>query len=323
MEGHAVVLWQPGKDPGIVAGLAGTRTYPLNSSFRPSYNMAVNLVGQVGREQAAALLESSFAQFQADRAVVGTARQARRSRQSMDEAKVSCQLGDFAEYAAIRRELSQREGDQARERSASRRAEAIRSLQQLHRGDIIRVPGGRRAGIAVVLDPSASGKDSPQPLVLTEGRQVKRLSVADFPVPVAAIERIRIPASFSARSANHRRDLAATMRNRLEHADLGPRPGRAATARASQAARASQPEGAAPAARIARSRRSADGSASTPATAARTATSTPGRRSSISGCSGRPRRWNAGSRAAPTSSRGPSTGSAEFSPSLVTWTATP
>ena len=224
VEGHAVVLWQPGKDPGIVAGLAGTRTYPLNSSFRPSYNMAVNLVGQVGREQAAALLESSFAQFQADRAVVGTARQARRSRQSMDEARVSCELGDFDEYAAIRRELSQREGDQARERSASRRAEAIRSLQQLHRGDIIRVPGGRRAGIAVVLDPSASGKDSPQPLVLTEGRQVKRLSVADFPVPVAAIERIRIPASFSARSANHRRDLAATMRNRLEHVDLRQRP---------------------------------------------------------------------------------------------------
>ena len=224
VEGHAVVLWQPGKDPGIVAGLAGTRTYPLNSSFRPSYNMAVNLVGQVGREQAAALLESSFAQFQADRAVVGTARQARRSRQSMDQAKVSCQLGDFAEYAAIRRELSQREGDQARERSANRRAEAIRSLQQLRRGDIIRVPGGRRAGIAVVLDPSAGGQDSPQPLVLTAGRQVKRLSAADFPVPVAAIERIRIPASFSARSANHRRDLAATMRNRLEHIDLGQRP---------------------------------------------------------------------------------------------------
>src|SRR5215831_2950762 len=46
VEGHAVVLWQPGMDPGAVAGLAGTRTYPLNSSFRPSYNMAVNLTGE-------------------------------------------------------------------------------------------------------------------------------------------------------------------------------------------------------------------------------------------------------------------------------------
>ena len=76
IEGHAVVLWQPGMDPAAVAGLAGTRTYPLSSSFRPSYNMAVNLVGWAGRKRAAALLESSFAQFQADRAVVGVARQA-------------------------------------------------------------------------------------------------------------------------------------------------------------------------------------------------------------------------------------------------------
>src|SRR5271154_27417 len=48
VEGHAVVLWQPGMDPGAVAGLASTRTYPLNSSFRPSYNMAVNLTGWAG-----------------------------------------------------------------------------------------------------------------------------------------------------------------------------------------------------------------------------------------------------------------------------------
>jgi ATP-dependent RNA helicase HelY len=220
VEGHAVVLWQPGDDPVAVAGLAGTRTYPLNSSFRPSYNMAVNLVGQVGRERAAALLESSFAQFQADRAVVGIARQAREVRKAMREAVASCDRGDFAEYAAIRRELSRREGDQARQRSADRRAEAISSLRRLRRGDIIRVPSGRRAGIAVVLDPFADGKDDPLPLVLTANRQVKRLSVADFPVPVAAIERVRIPASFSVRSANHRRDLAATVRNRLEGTDL-------------------------------------------------------------------------------------------------------
>ncbi len=75
VEGHAVVLWQPDVDPVAVAGLAGTRTYPLTSSFRPSYNMAVNLTGQFGRATATTLLESSFAQFQADRAVVGIARQ--------------------------------------------------------------------------------------------------------------------------------------------------------------------------------------------------------------------------------------------------------
>ena len=59
----------------------------------------------------------------------------------------------------------------------------------------------------------------PGPLVLTEGRQVKRLAVADFPVPAEVIDKIRIPGSFSPRSPQHRKDLAATMRNRLASRD--------------------------------------------------------------------------------------------------------
>src|SRR5579875_3041736 len=79
VEGHAVVLWGPEVDPGRLGGLASTRTYPLRSSFRPSYNMAVNLVGQMGRTAARQLLESSFAQFQADRGVAGLAKNVRRN----------------------------------------------------------------------------------------------------------------------------------------------------------------------------------------------------------------------------------------------------
>jgi ATP-dependent RNA helicase HelY len=262
VEGHAVVLWQPGMDPGAVAGLASTRTYPLNSSFRPSYNMAVNLTGWAGRARASRLLESSFAQFQADRGVVGLTRLLRKDRQAMAElaAAMTCEKGDFAEYAQIRRSLSERERDLSRANATSRRAEAAKSLSLLRPGDIIRVPGGRRAGLAVVLQPglhTARGGDGgngrqghggyrdhgqpahgraagghaadtgtfagftgPGPLVLTEGRQVKRLAVADFPVPAEVIDKIRIPGSFSPRSPQHRKDLAATMRNRLASGDL-------------------------------------------------------------------------------------------------------
>src|SRR5215472_313845 len=234
VEGHAVVLWQPGMDPGAVAGLAGTRTYPLNSSFRPSYNMAVNLTGRAGRARAAALLESSFAQFQADRGVLGLARQVRKNRQAMAElaASMTCSKGDFAEYAQLRRSLSEREGDLSRARATSRRAEAVRSLSQLRPGDIIRVPGGRRAGLAIVLQPGqhpavGNGRPvGPGPLVLTEGRQVKRLAVADFPVPAEVIDKIRIPGSFSPRSPQHRKDLAATMRNRLASRPADAKPSR-------------------------------------------------------------------------------------------------
>src|SRR5215472_7339382 len=216
VEGHAVVLWQPGIDPVAVAGLAGTRTYPLNSSFQPSYNMAVNLVGQVGRERASRLLESSFAQFQADRAVVGLARQARRLRGGTSAP--ACDRGDFAEYARIRAELTQRERELSKHRSASRRAAVVESLGALTRGDVIVVPGGRRAGTAVVLE-RATDKAAPVVLVLTEHRQLKRLSAAETTDPVVPVEAITIPGRFNPRSPQHRRDLASTMRNKLAGLD--------------------------------------------------------------------------------------------------------
>jgi ATP-dependent RNA helicase HelY len=231
VEGHAVVLWQPGMDPGAVAGLAGTRTYPLNSSFRPSYNMAVNLTARVGRKRAAALLESSFAQFQADRGVVGLARRLRRLKEATDDLArhVTCDRGDFMEYAEMRRKLSEAERGQSRSRASAQRADARRALGTLRRGDIIRVPSGRRVGLAVVLNPPPAGDEfSPNradgPLVLTVGGQLKQLSAADFPVPAEPVGRLRIPNSFSERSPKHRRDLVSAMRSKVAGRDLDPSP---------------------------------------------------------------------------------------------------
>lgn len=68
--GHAVVLWSPYVRFDQVARLVGSSSFPLFSSFRPSYNMAVNLVERVDESDAHTLLRQSFAQFQADRAVV-------------------------------------------------------------------------------------------------------------------------------------------------------------------------------------------------------------------------------------------------------------
>jgi ATP-dependent RNA helicase HelY len=49
--------------------------------------------------------------------------------------------------------------------------------------------------------------------VLTADRQVRKLSVADFPVPVESLQRLRIPKSFNPRNPAQRRDLASTLRN--------------------------------------------------------------------------------------------------------------
>lgn len=233
VEGHAVVVWTPETDPSRVAGLASTRTYPLRSSFLPSYNMAVNLVGQMGRAAARELLSSSFAQFQADRAVVGLARQIHRNSEALDGYReaMQCDRGDFAEYTELRARLKARESALAREGAARRRAEAAESLERLRVGDVIRVPSGRRAGVAVVLDPGVHPMSEPRPLVLTEDRWAGRLSLTDFPRPVEPLTRVHVPRHFNHRSPQARRDLASTLRNaRREFDDTRPRRGRAPSA---------------------------------------------------------------------------------------------
>lgn len=232
IEGHAVVLWQRGMDPAALAGLAGTRTYPLRSSFKPSYNMAVNLVGQFGRHTSRELLETSFAQFQADRSVVGISRQVQRNEEGLEgyRESMTCHLGDFEEYSRLRRRLKDRETELAKQGAMQRRAQAAAALEKLKPGDVIHVPTGKFAGLALVLDPGtgAGGRgpverrgwhqqDGPRPLVLTAQRQVKRLGSIDFPVPVEPLERMRIPRSFNARSPQSRRDLASALRTKAGH----------------------------------------------------------------------------------------------------------
>lgn len=109
IEGNAVIQWSPTVDSATAAGLASTRTYPLRSSFSPTYNMSINLVSRFGRERARTSLESSFAQFQADRAVIGLVRQIRKNEAAIqDQLKEAiCHLGDFSDYAGIRREIKE------------------------------------------------------------------------------------------------------------------------------------------------------------------------------------------------------------------------
>ena len=239
VEGHAVVLWGPGVDPVQVAGLASTRTYPLRSSFRPSYNMAVNLVAQLTPAQARELLERSFAQFQADRAVVGLARQVDRNTEALAgyAGSMRCHLGDFAEYAELRARLKERESALAREGAAQRRAAAEQSLERLRVGDVIRVPSGKRSGMAVVVDPGVHPARETRPLVVTEDRWAGRLSPVDFPTPVEPLARVKVPKHFDHRSPQARRDLASTLRNARPGDAPSRRKGRSAAADDAEIAR--------------------------------------------------------------------------------------
>ena len=182
--------------------------------------MAVNLVHQFGRATSRELLEQSFAQFQADKAVVGLARQVHKAEEALDGYReaATCHVGDFMEYAALRRQISDLEKGAARERRMDRREEAMRSLGKLRPGDVIHVPAGKFSGLAVVIDPGHSG-DEPRPYVLTADRQARRLAPMDFPTPVEAIGRMRIPKSFNGRNPAMRRDLATALRSKAHDLD--------------------------------------------------------------------------------------------------------
>ncbi|MGZ4661566.1 MAG: DEAD/DEAH box helicase, partial [Arthrobacter sp.] len=225
VEGHAVVLWQPGTDPTAVAGLASRRTYPLNSSFRPTYNMSINLLAQFGRARAREILESSFAQFQADRSVVGLARQVRSREESLAgyAKSMTCHLGDFTEYARLRRELSDAESATSRTKSRVQKSLSGDSLARLLPGDVVNVPGGRAPGPAVVLS-SDHGSREPRPAVLTLDNQLRRIGTDDLEGPIAPVTRVRIPKSFNAKVPKSRRDLASSVRNALRE-NRPPAPG--------------------------------------------------------------------------------------------------
>ena len=220
VEGDAVVVWHNGLDPRMLAGLASTRTYPLRSSFAPSYNMAVNLVGRLGRNRAREVLETSFAQFQADRGVVGLARQLTRDEDVLEGYRqaMTCHLGDFEEYSRLRRALSDREKELVKEGVQRHRSDIGESLAALNPGDVVIVPSGRRAGPAVVLDRGFEDRAEPRPLLMTLDRQVRRIAPAELTTPLEVIARVKIPKDFSARSAHSRRALATALRDKAAHA---------------------------------------------------------------------------------------------------------
>lgn len=214
-EGHAIVVWHNGLDPRSLAGLASTRTYPLRSSFRPAYTMAVNLVQSIGYSAARKVLESSFAQFQADRAVVGLVRQLRKNEEGLEGYReaMQCHLGDFEDYAALRREINDLEKGAVRQRNAQARMDAAESLASLRPGDIIVIPNRRRGTFAVVLDPGRQGTFDARPNVLTVDRQVRRVSAAEFAGRVDPVSHIVLPRGFDARQAQARRNAANLLRD--------------------------------------------------------------------------------------------------------------
>ena len=220
-EGHAVVVAGPRFDARAVGSLASRRTYPLRSAFRPTPNMAVNLLERFDLSRARETLETSFAQFQADRSVVGLARRARELEDTVASYReaMTCEHGDLLEYARLQEAVAEREKTLARERSEADRARTRSMLGDLRRGEVLALPGGKRRGYAVVLGVDRNVLGGPQvDLLDTEGRR-RILRPGDVPSPPAVIDTLRLPRQDTLGSGKVRKDTAAALRQRLAGQD--------------------------------------------------------------------------------------------------------
>jgi ATP-dependent RNA helicase HelY len=206
--GHAVVVYQRQVPFERVAGLAATRTYDLASSFRPSYNMAVNLVRNYTPDQAHQLLNSSFAQFLADRGVVALERSRQQDLATLEgyRKNLVCELGDFEDYWGFLERARRLRDEDRRAHDQGRRDDVRERVARLRPGDVVWVPRARRRGLAVVVS-SRDGK----PTVLTQDRQFFRLTGRDFEDPPQVLTRIPLPKSGSVRNPRFRRDVASRL----------------------------------------------------------------------------------------------------------------
>ncbi|NMM93263.1 DEAD/DEAH box helicase [Bifidobacterium oedipodis] len=111
--GHAIVVDHHGFVPATAAALSSKRVYPLHSSFRPTFNMAVNLLNASDYETARITLDQSFAQWEANESAWQLESQMTTLREALDgyEQAFQCGHGDFKDFMSIRMALSDIEKD--------------------------------------------------------------------------------------------------------------------------------------------------------------------------------------------------------------------
>ena len=114
--GHAVVVDHPGFTPQTVAALSSKRVYPLHSSFRPTFNMAVNLLNTSDYATARLTLDHSFARWEANESATQLESQIGTLERALDgyERAFACQHGDFKEFMTIRMTLADLEKGERR-----------------------------------------------------------------------------------------------------------------------------------------------------------------------------------------------------------------
>ncbi len=179
--GHAISLWNPFVSFDQVVGLALSRSFRLTSAFRPTFNMAVNMVRSHSRDGTQHILNLSFAQFQADRDVVTTEALLDKKRRELTLLERSLPDDDLND--------STQHGD------AASSVEAEISLRSLRPGDVVLFDASNIRGRGLVLS-TASRRSGIRLTVVTPSRKSVDVTAKDLrSLPIRG-PRIELPVPF-------------------------------------------------------------------------------------------------------------------------------
>lgn len=200
--GHAYTLWSPYVSFEETARLVASGDFELESAFRPTYNMAANLMATRTREEALELLQQSFAQFRADRQVVGWARKLDSARSGLRDAE-----GELQRLGASRPTPPSRDVVDA--------AEVTAAMRRIRPGDVIAQPrqhGDQR--ILVIGTTSRKGGDQRLRVVTARGKTMM-LSVGDFDRVPRVYDQLDLPKPYTPHRREFQRAAARSLKGHL------------------------------------------------------------------------------------------------------------
>ena len=197
--GHALTLWNPFVTFEQVAALVSSRSFVLNSAFRPTYNMAANLIRTTSKVQARHLLNLSFAQFQSGKDIVEI--QARIQRRSKELGRLQDQAfstyGDIEEYRA---------GSTARK--PLQNSEDV--FSSLRPGDVVLI-GETLPNERLVVISSANRGSGGKLSLLTISKGVKTITARDITEHVYTIGHIALPTPYQPTNSRFLKETSAKL----------------------------------------------------------------------------------------------------------------
>ncbi|MEE9416069.1 MAG: DEAD/DEAH box helicase [Acidimicrobiales bacterium] len=212
--GHAVVLWSPFVQFDQVARLVGSSSFPLYSSFRPSYNMAVNLVERVDEADAHELLRRSFAQFQADRAIV---------KLDVRSEKLRASIASTTEKLSLDREVLDKAALSAPASHADRDLIAS-AIERLVPGDVLAASPDHEQAVVIS---SAYRRGQARIRLVNSSGDSFTIDSDDFSAPPHTVGKLDLPEPYAPNSdrfvntVGHELGLATFRKNRRAGPDTG------------------------------------------------------------------------------------------------------